>query len=92
MCNAEAFRDKTPPKKRRPPSQTAVTIETMKTIDHTDEFVKNNLEASRFHNLLLLREHARTSDERAAAGESICRALRRYLTEVHGLSESEAGR
>ncbi len=53
---------------------------TLRTPDEQREF-----DARRLHNLLLFQEHGRTPEERAVAGESVCRALRRYLAKFFGL-------
>jgi len=43
------------------------------------------LELRRLHNHLLFVEHASNLKERQAAGEYVFRALRRYLSQFHGL-------
>ena len=42
-------------------------------------------DARRLHTLLLFVEHARNPEERVASGESVFRALRRYLSQFHQL-------
>jgi len=44
-----------------------------------------HFEARRLHNLLGLAEGARNPKEYAQASASVLRALRRYLTDFHGL-------